>query len=149
MPLKNWRRVQLAFLFYFLENVQGKTKKATEHHQLHDVLGHCMATVIDRTTFHICRWCRKTAILAVISRGFGLILKAKASVTSDVSSKGKRELKLQKQCKPCDDFWVRGHEPRQFHCSHLLNMVPGQWKGWPIFFKNSKWVYDPPPSEHG
>ena len=41
--------------------------------------------------------------------------------------------------------WVRGHVPRQFHCSRLLNMVPGQWKRWPIFFKNSKWVDDPPP----
>ena len=69
----------------------------------------------------------------------------KPIVTSEVSSKEKRELKLQKQCKPCDDFWVCGHVPWQFHCSRLLHMVPGQRKRWLIFFKNSKWVDDSPP----
>ena len=53
----------------FLLKCQRKvSKKAKEHRQFRGVLGRWRTAAIDRTTFHTCQRCRKTAVLAVFSR---------------------------------------------------------------------------------
>ena len=54
------------------------SKKAKEHSQFHGVLGRWRTAAIDRTTFHVCQRCQKTAIFAVFSRLWGVIWRGKA-----------------------------------------------------------------------
>ena len=59
--------------------VKGRTrKKKKKRSQFRDILGRWRAAAIDRKTFHAYQWCRKTVVLAVISRGSGLIWQVKA-----------------------------------------------------------------------
>ena len=63
----------------FLLKCQRKdSKKAKEHRQFHGVLGRWRTAAIDRTTFRVCQRCRKTAVLAVFSRLWGVISRGKA-----------------------------------------------------------------------
>ena len=54
------------------------SKKAKEHSQFRGVLGRWRTAAIDRTTFHACQRCRKTAVFAVFSRLWGIIWRGKA-----------------------------------------------------------------------
>ena len=54
------------------------SKKAKEHRQFRGVLGRWRTAAIDRTTFHACQRCRKTAVFAVFSRLWGIIWRVKA-----------------------------------------------------------------------
>ena len=54
------------------------SKKAKEHSQFRGVLGRRRTAAIDRTTFHVCQRCRKTAFFAVFSRLWGVIWRGKA-----------------------------------------------------------------------
>ena len=63
----------------FLLKCQRKdSKNAKEHRQFRGVLGRWRTAAIDRTTFHACQRCRKTAVLAVSSRIWGVIWRVKA-----------------------------------------------------------------------
>ena len=63
----------------FLLKCQRKdSKKAKEHRQFRGVLGRWRTAAIDRTTFHACQRCRKTAVFAVSSRIWGVIWRVKA-----------------------------------------------------------------------
>ena len=63
----------------FLLKCQRKiSKKAKEHRQFRGVLGRWRTAAIDRTTFHACQRCRKTAVFAVFSRLWGVIWRGKA-----------------------------------------------------------------------
>ena len=54
------------------------SKKAKEHRRFRGVLGRWRTATIDRTTFHACQRCRKTAVFAVFSRLWGVIWRGKA-----------------------------------------------------------------------
>ena len=63
----------------FLLKCQRKdSKKAKEHRQFRGVLGRWRTAAVDRTTFHACQRCRKTAVFAVSSRLWGVIWRGKA-----------------------------------------------------------------------
>ena len=63
----------------FLLKCQRKdSKKAKEHRQFRCVLGRWRTAAINRTTFHACQRCRKTAVFAVFSRIWGVIWRVKA-----------------------------------------------------------------------
>ena len=63
----------------FLLKCQRKdSKKAKEHRQFLGVLGRSRTAPIDRTTFHACQRCRKTAVSQVFSRLWGVIWQGKA-----------------------------------------------------------------------
>ena len=53
---------------FSLKYQRKDTKKAKEHRQFRGVLGRWRTAAIDRTTFHACLRCRKTAVFAVFSR---------------------------------------------------------------------------------
>ena len=54
------------------------SKKAKEHRQFRGVLGRWRTVTIDRTTFHACQRCRKTAVLGVNCRVWGPLWWVKA-----------------------------------------------------------------------
>ena len=63
----------------FLLKCQRKvSRKAKEHRQFRGVLGRWRTAAIDRTTFHACQRCRKTAVFAVFSRLWGIIWRGRA-----------------------------------------------------------------------
>ena len=63
----------------FLLKCQRKdSKKAKEHRQFRGVLGRWRTATINRTTFHACQRCRKTAVFAVFSRLWGVIWRGNA-----------------------------------------------------------------------
>ena len=63
----------------FLLKCQRKdSKKAKEYRQFRGVIGRWRTAAIDRTTFHACQRCRKTAVFAVFSRFRGVIWRGKA-----------------------------------------------------------------------
>ena len=61
------------------------SKKAKEHRQFRGVPGRWRTAAIDRTTFHACQRCRKTAVLAVFSGLWVSFGEEKPLVTSNVS----------------------------------------------------------------
>ena len=63
----------------FLLKCQRKdSKNSKEHRQFLGVLGRWRTAPIDRTTFHACQQCRKTAVSQVFSRLWGVIWQGKA-----------------------------------------------------------------------
>ena len=63
----------------FLLKCQRKvSKKGKEHRRFRGDLGRWRTAAIDRTTFHACQRCRKTAVFAVFSRLWGVIWRGKA-----------------------------------------------------------------------
>ena len=63
---------------FLLKGQRKHLKKAKEHCQFRGVFGRWRTAAIDRTTFHACQRCRKTAIFAVFSRLSGVIWRVKA-----------------------------------------------------------------------
>ena len=63
----------------FLLKCQRKdSKKAKEHRQFRGVLGRWRTAAIDRTIFHACQRCRKTAVFAVFCSALGCHLPRKS-----------------------------------------------------------------------
>ena len=54
------------------------SRKVKEHRQFRGLLGRWRTAAIDRTTFHACQRCRKTAVFAVFPRLWGVIWRGKA-----------------------------------------------------------------------
>ena len=95
----------------FLLKCQRKdSKKAKEHGQFRGVLGRWRTAAIDRTTFHACQRCRKTAVLAVFFPALGCHLARKSlSWPAMPVSNNKQEFEQRKRIKLFDDFWVRAY----------------------------------------
>ena len=95
----------------FLLKCQRKnSKKAKEHRQFRGVLGRWRTAAIDRTTFHACQRCRKTAVFAVFFSALGCHLVRKSlSWPAMPVSKKKQEFEQRKRIKLFDDFWVRAY----------------------------------------
>ena len=96
---------------YFLLKCQRKdSKKAKEHRQFLGVLGRWRTAAIDRTIFHACQRCRKTAVFAVFFSALGCHLPRKSLSwrVMPVSNK-KEEFEQRKRIKLFDDFWVRAY----------------------------------------
>ena len=53
---------------FWLKCQRKASKKAKEHRQFRGVLGRWRIAAIDRTTFHACQRCRKTAVSQFVSR---------------------------------------------------------------------------------
>ena len=86
------------------------SKKAKEHRQFRGVLGRWRTAAIDRTTFHACQRCRKTAVLAVFFSALGCHLARKSLSWPAMSvSNKKQEFEHRKRIKLFDDFWVRAY----------------------------------------
>ena len=104
-------RLKITSARCFLLKCQRKdSKKAKEHRQLRGVLGRWRTAAIDRTTFHACQRCWKTAVFAVFFSALGCHL-AKKSLSwrvMSVSNK-KQEFEERKRIKLFDDFWVRAY----------------------------------------
>ena len=66
-PNRPWKSEDYLYKLFFIEMSKNDSKKVKEHRQLRGVLGRWRAAPIDRTTFHACRRCRKTAVFAVFS----------------------------------------------------------------------------------
>ena len=95
----------------FLLKCQRKvSKKAKEHRQFRGVLGRWRTAAIDRTTFHACQRCRKTAVFAVFFSALGCHLARKSLPWPAMSlSNKKQEFEQRKRIKLFDDFWVRAY----------------------------------------
>ena len=95
----------------FLLKCQRKvSKKAKEHHRFRGVLGRWRTAAIDRTTFHACQRCRKTAVFAVFFSALGCHLARKSLSWPAMSlSNKKQEFEQRKRIKLFDDFWVRAY----------------------------------------
>ena len=65
-------------MLVFIEMSKKDTNNAKERRQFRGVLGRWRTTAIDSTTFYDCQRCRKTAVLAVISRLLGLTWRVEA-----------------------------------------------------------------------
>ena len=63
---------------FLLKCERKDSKKAKEHRQFRGVLGRWRTAAIDRTTFHACQRCRKTAVFAVFCGIGGVIWRVKA-----------------------------------------------------------------------
>ena len=86
------------------------SKKAKQHRRFRGVLGRWRTAAIDRTTFHACLRCRKTAVFAVFFSTLGCHL-ARESLSwpaMSVSNK-KQEFEQRNRIKLFDDFWVRAY----------------------------------------
>ena len=95
----------------FLLKCQRKvSKKAKEHHRFRGVLGRWRTAAIDRTTFHACQRCRKTAVFAVFFSALGCHLARKSlSWPAMLLSNKKQEFEQRKRIKLFDDLWVRAY----------------------------------------
>ena len=83
------------------------SKKVKEHRHFSGVLGRWCTAAIDRTTFHACQWCRKTAVFAVSSRSH-LARKSLSWPAMPVSNK-EQAFEQGKRIKLFNDFWVRAY----------------------------------------
>ena len=102
----------------FLLKCQRKvSKKAKEHRQFHGVLGRWRTAAIDRTTFHACQRCRKTAVFAVFSRLWVVIWRGKAfrdqqcqflTRNKSLSSENESNCSMTSECLPTDSILPRG-----------------------------------------
>ena len=73
-----WKSEDHLCMLFFIEMSKERLEKAKEHRQFRGVLGRWRTAAIDRTTFHACQRCRKTAVFAVSPRIWGVIWRAKA-----------------------------------------------------------------------
>ena len=113
--LKVWRS-PLHAVFYW--KCQRKvSKKAKDHRQFRGVLGRWRTAAIDRTTFHACQRCRKTAVFAVFSRLWGVIWRGKAfrdqqchflTRNKSLSSENESNCSLTSECVRTDSILPRG-----------------------------------------
>ena len=102
----------------FLLKCQRKiSKNAKEHRQFRGVLGRWRTAAINRTTFHACQRCRKTAVFAVFSRLWGVILHGKAfrdqqcqflTRNKSLSSENESTCSLTSECVRTDSILPRG-----------------------------------------
>ena len=102
----------------FLLKCQRKvSKKAKEHRQFRGVLGRWRTAAIDRTTFHACQRCRKTAVFAVFSRLWGVIWRGKAfrdqqcqflTRNKSLSSENESNCSITSECVRTDSILPRG-----------------------------------------
>ena len=95
----------------FLLKCQRKvSEKAKEHRQFRGVLGRWRTAANDRTTFHACQRCRKTAVFAVFFSALECHLARKSLSWPAMSvSNKKQEFEQRKRIKRFDDFWVRAY----------------------------------------
>ena len=106
----------------FLLKCQRKdSKKAKEHRQFHGVLGRWRTAAIDRTTFHTCQRCRKTAFLAVFSRLRDVNWRGKAfrgqqcqflTRNKSLSSENESNCSMTSECVRTDSILPRRRRPR-------------------------------------
>ena len=91
----------------FLFKCQRKdSKKAKEHRQFRGVLGRWRTAAIDRTIFHACQRCRKTAVFAVFFSALGCHLARESfSWRAMPVSNRKEEFEQRERIKLFDDFW--------------------------------------------
>ena len=94
----------------FLLKCQRKvSKKAKEHRRFRGVLRRWRSAAIDRTTFHACQRCRKTAVFAVFSRLWVSLARKSLSWPAMSVPNKKQEFEQRKRIKLFDDFWVRAY----------------------------------------
>ena len=95
----------------FLLKCQRKdSKKAKEYRRFRGVIGRWRTAAIDRTTFHACQWCRKTVVLAVFSRLWGVIWRGKAFRDQQCQFLTRnKSLSSENESNSFDDFWVRAY----------------------------------------
>ena len=95
----------------FLLKCQRKdSKKAKEYRQFRGVLRRWRTAPIDRTTFHACQRCRKTAVFAVFSRLRGVIWRGKAFREQQCQFLTRnKSLSSENESNSFDDFWVRAY----------------------------------------
>ena len=108
---KPWKSEDHLCLLFFLLKCQRKdSKKAKEHRQFGGVFGRWRTAAIDRTTFHACQRCRKTAVSPFFFLGFGCHLASKSLSwpAMQVSNK-KQEFEQPKRITLFNDFWVRAY----------------------------------------
>ena len=106
------------------------SKKAKEHRQFHGVLGCWRTAAIDRTTFHACQRCRKTAVfITVFSRLWGVIWQVKAFrdqqcqfLTRDKSLSGENEsnCSMTSECVRTDSILLRGADRECGRCKQSI-----------------------------
>ena len=92
-------------------------EKAKEHRQFRGVLGCWRTAAIDRTTFHACQRCQKTAVFAVFSRLWGVIWRGKAfrdqlcqflTRNKSLSIKNESNCSMTSECVRTDSILPRG-----------------------------------------
>ena len=102
----------------FLLKCQRKdSKKAKEHRQFRGVLGRWRTAAIDRTTFHACQRCRKTAVSQFFSRLWGVIWRGKDFLDQQckfltrnkgLSSENESNCSMTSECVRTDSILPRG-----------------------------------------
>ena len=114
----------------FLLKCQRKvSKKAKDHRQFHGVLGRWRTVAIDRTTFHACQRCRKTAVFAVFSRLWGVIWRGKAfrdqqcqflTRNKSLSSENESNCSMTSECVRTDSILPRGAGLEHGRCKQSI-----------------------------
>ena len=116
-----WKSEDHLCTLFLLKCQRKDSKKAKEHRQFHGVLGRWRTAAIDRTTLHACQRCRKTAVLAVFSRLWGVIWRGKAFrdqqcqfLTRNKSLSSENELNgsMTSECVHTDSILPPGRRPR-------------------------------------
>ena len=114
----------------FLLKCQRKdSKKAKEHRQFRGVIGHWRTAAIDRTAFHACQRCRKTAVFAVSSRIWGVIWRVKAlrdqqcqflTRNKSLSSENESNCSMTSECVRTDLILPRGAGLEHGRCKQSI-----------------------------
>ena len=128
-----WRSEDhLCTLFFIVKCQRKNSKKAKEHHQSRGVLGRWRTAAIDRTTFHACQLCRKTAVFAVFSRLWGVIWRGKAFrdqqcqfLTRNKSSSSENEsnCSMTSECVRTDSILPRGAGLEHGRCKQSIFLL--------------------------
>ena len=114
----------------FLLKCQRKvSKKAKEHRQFRGVLGRWRTAPIDRTTFHACQRCRKTAVFPVYSLLCGVIWRGKAfrdqqcqflTRNKSLSSENESNCSMTSECVRTDSILPQGAGLEHGRCKQSI-----------------------------
>ena len=114
----------------FLLKCQRKdSKKAKEHRQFRGVFGRWRTAAIDRTIFHACQRCRKTAIFAVFFSALGCHLRGKAfrdeqcqflTRKKSLSSENESNCSMTSECVRTDSILPRGAGLEHGRCKQSI-----------------------------
>ena len=115
---------------YFSLKCQRKdSKKVKEYRQFHGVLGRWRTDAIDRTTFHACQRCRKTAVFTVFLRLGGVIWRGKAfgdqqcqflTRSRSLSSEKESNCSMTSECVRIDSILPRGAGLEHSRCKQSI-----------------------------
>ena len=124
-----WKSEDYLCTLFFIEMSKENSKKAREYRQFRGVLGRWRTAAIDRTTFHGCQRCQKTAVFAAFSRLRGVIWRVKAfhdqqcqflPRNKSLSSENESNCSMTSECVRTDSILPRGASRKHGRCKQSI-----------------------------